>query len=461
MEQLLHVLQWIENLIWGLPLLVLLCGVGIFLTIQLKGLHIRSLFQLHRIKEVKAQEEIGEVSSFQSLMTAMASAVGTGSIVGVATAIMTGGLGALFWLWVTSFICMSIKYAESLLAVKYREVNKYGEMAGGPMYYIEKGLGWKWMAILFAIFGAVAAIGTGNMIQANAIAGAVQNVFHVDPLITGIVLALVTTFVLLRGIKSIGFVSSILVPVMALFYIAAGLIILCMYSSELPAAISLIISSAFTGQAATGGFLGATVMMAIQMGVSRSVLSSEAGVGISSIAAAAAKTSSSGRQAMLSMAATILSTAVICTITSLVIAVTQTMGSCDANGQLVNGASLAINAFNKAVPGGEYIVVFGLILFAYTTIIAWAYYGEKCFEYIFGKKRILFYRFLYLLVIVPGAIFALEIVWTFANITNGLMAIPNVIAILALSNVVKKETNHLLGAEETEVAQVVMNRELA
>lgn len=447
MDQLLHVLKSIESTIWGVPLLTLLLGVGVFLSIQLRGLHIRALFRLNRVKTVKSDHVKGDVSSFQSLMTAMASAVGTGSIVGIATAVMTGGLGALFWLWVTSFICMSIKYAESLLAVKYRIQDKRGEMSGGPMYYIERGLGWKWMAAAFAVFAAVAAIGTGNMIQANAIADAVQTVFHVDPLYTGIALAVVTTFVLLRGIKSISFVSSLLVPVMAILYIVAGIGILVSYSAELPSAIALIFSSAFTGQAASGGFLGATVMMAMQMGVSRSVLSSEAGVGISSIAAAAARTSSSGKQAMLSMAATILSTAIICTITSLVIAVTQVMGTFDAQGNLINGASLAINAFSAAMPGGKYVVMSGLILFAYTTIIAWAYYGEKCFEYLFGENSIILYRILYLLVIVPGAVFTLDLVWTFANIMNGLMAIPNIIGILALSGVIQKETE-LLKQEE-------------
>jgi len=455
MDQLLHVLKSTESIIWGVPLLTLLLGVGIFLSIQLKGMHIRALFRLNRVKTIKSADVAGDVSSFQSLMTAMASAVGTGSIVGVATAVMTGGLGALFWLWVTSFICMSIKYAESLLAVKYRIKDGRGEMSGGPMYYIERGLGWKWMAGAFAVFAAIAALGTGNMIQANAIAGAVQTVFHVDPLYTGIALAVITTFVLMRGIKSISFVSSLLVPMMAIIYIVAGAGILVAYSTELPSAIGLIFSSAFTGQAAGGGFLGATVMMAIQMGVSRSVLSSEAGVGISSIAAAAARTSSSGKQAMLSMAATILSTAIICTITSLVIAVTHVMGTFDADGNLVNGASLAISAFKTAIPGGEYVVVFGLILFAYTTIIAWAYYGEKCFEYLFGEESIVIYRILYLLLVVPGAVFALDLVWTFANIMNGLMAIPNVIGILALSGVIQKETE-VLRAEEEGVATLAV-----
>ncbi|MDB6081792.1 MAG: dagA [Chlamydiia bacterium] len=446
MTELLSIMQTIETAIWGVPLLLLLIGVGVFLTCLLRGVQFRYLFKAFRfIKSKDEGKEIqGDISPFQSLMTAMASAVGTGSIVGVSTAIMTGGLGSIFWMWITTLVSMSIKYAEALLAVKYRITDKRGEMSGGPMYYIEKGLGWKWLAVLFSVFAAIAAIGTGNLVQVNSIAEAVGNVFHVDPLVTGIVLAVITAVVLLKGIKSIGFVSSVLVPVMATFYIIAGCIVLFAFSHKLPYAISLIISSAFTGQAACGGFLGATVMLGMQSGVSRSVLSSEAGLGISSIAAAAARTTSSGRQALLSMTATLLSTAIICTITALVIAVTGVMGSHDASGQVVNGASLAIKAFSSAIYGGEYIVTLGLVFFAYTTVIAWAYYGEKCCEYLFGEKSVVPYRILYTILIVPGAVLTLELVWSFSNIMNALMVIPNMIAILALSGVIQKETKEFL-----------------
>jgi AGCS family alanine or glycine:cation symporter len=443
-------MKTVEAAIWGVPLLLLLIGVGVFLTITLKGVQFRYFFQAFRligVKEKKTEGASGDISPFQSLMTAMASAVGTGSIVGVSTAIMTGGLGSVFWLWVTALVTMAIKYAEALLAVKYRITDKRGEMSGGPMYYIERGLGWKWMAYLFAGFAAIAAIGTGNLVQANAIADSISNVFHIDPLTCGLVVASITGIILLRGIKNIGFVSAVLVPIMAVFYILAGIAVLCVFRNELPGAMALILSSAFSGQAACGGFLGATVMMGMQWGVSRSVCSSEAGLGISSIAAAAARTTSSGRQAMMSMTATVLSTAVICTITALVIAVTQVMGTVDETGQVINGASLAINAFNSAVIGGQYIVTFGLILFAYTTIIAWAYYGEKCCEYVFGEKSVIPYRIIYTVLIVPGAILALDLVWSFSNIMNALMVIPNVIAILGLSGVIQKETQEFLAEE--------------
>jgi alanine or glycine:cation symporter, AGCS family len=449
MNELKSLIQSVQSAIWGVPLLLLLIGVGIFLTCLLRGMQFRYLFRAFWMKDSQEKEKAqGDISSFQSLMTAMASAVGTGSIVGAATAITTGGLGAIFWMWVTTLVSMGIKYAEALLAVKYRVVDERGEMAGGPMQYIERGLGWKWMATLFAVFASIAALGTGNLVQINSIAGALGNVFDIDPLMTGIALAVLTAFVLLRGIKSIGFVSSILVPTMAVFYILAGVAVLVVFRSKVPEAIGLIFSSAFTGQAACGGFLGSTVMMAMQMGVARSVFSSEAGLGISSIAAAAARTQSSAKQALLSMSATLLSTAIICSITALTIAVSGVMGSVNELGQMVNGAPLAMAAFSSAIPGGEYVVMFGLVLFAYTTVIAWAYYGEKCFEYLFGARSIIAYRVIYIALVIPGAIFALETVWSFADIMNALMVIPNMIALLGLSGVIQKETRDFLDQVE-------------
>ena len=437
----------IRAAVWGVPVLVLLVGVGLYLTFLLKGMQFRYLWQAIRLigtkeKNSKAQ---GDISPFQSLMTSVASAVGTGSIVGVATAICSGGLGAVFWMWFMALISMAIKYSEALLAVKYRTVDKRGEIAGGPMYYIEKGLGWKWLAVSFALFGAIAAIGTGNLVQVNSIAEAMNKVFEVNMLQTGIVLAIVCAFVLFRGIKSIAYVSSMMVPIMAVFYVLAGLVVIFNYRSELPSAIALIFSSAFSGQAALGGFLGSTVMMGIQVGVSRSIFSSEAGMGISSIAAAAAKTASSGRQAMLSMTATLMSTAIICTITAIVIAITGVMGTVDEGGRLVNGASLVIEAFSLVMPvAGNYIVAFGLILFAFTTVIAWAYYGEKCTEYLLGENFVIPYRIVYTLLIIPGAIFTLETIWAFADTMNALMVIPNMIALLGLSGVIQKETKDFL-----------------
>lgn len=450
LSSLTKTVQTLQAAIWGIPLLLLLVGVGVVLTVVLRGVQFRYMFRAFRLigEKEKTGAVAGDISPFQSLMTSMASAVGTGSIVGVATAICTGGVGAVFWMWVTTLITMAIKYAEALLAVKYRIVDEKGEMSGGPMYYIERGLGWKWMGSLFAVFAIFATFGTGNLVQINSMAEAINGVFHIDPLTTGIVLAVLTAVVLTRGIKSIAFVSSVLVPVMAVLYIIAGIIVLVIFRENIVGAVRLILSAAFTGQAVCGGFLGSTVVMGMQMGVARSLFCSEAGLGISSIAAAAAKTSSSGRQAMMSMTATLISTAIICTITALAIAVTGVMGNVDQSGKLINGASLAILAFSSAFTGGEYVVTLGLILFSYTTVIAWAYYGEKCFEYLFGKKSVIFYRIIYTLMVIPGALFALELVWSFADIMNALMVIPNMIAILGLTRVIKTETQEFLLVEE-------------
>lgn len=449
MSDLLPIIESIKTVVWGIPLLSLLIGVGIYLTVLLRGLQFRYLFQSFKLIWAKeATQGEGDISPFQSLMTSMASAVGTGSIVGVAIAISIGGLGAVFWLWITVLISMAIKYAEALLSVKFRIVDERKEMAGGPMYYIERGLGWKKLAVVFAVLASIAAIGTGNLVQVNSIAEALQNVYSVNSMTTGIVLTVLTAVVLLGGIRSIGIFAAWLVPIMSVFYIAGGIVVLIMYRENLPQALGLIFSSGFTGQAAFGGFLGSTAMMAIQLGVSRSVFCSEAGLGISSIAAAAAKTGSSGRQAMLSMSATLVSTAVICSITALVIAVTGVMGSQDSEGKLISGATLAINAFSAAIPGGEHFVTIGLVLFAYSTVIAWAYYGEKCFEYLFGVKSVILYRIVYTLLVVPGAVFALEVVWLLADTFNGLMVIPNMIALLGLSGVIKKETDKFIQNEK-------------
>ena len=447
MGDILTLIQSIRAILWGVPSLFLIVGVGIYLTSLLRGMQFRYL--LRGVKMIAQQEEKdqnvqGEISPFQSLMTAIASAVGTGSIVGVATAICTGGLGAVFWMWVSTLIIMVVKYSESLLAVRYRGTDEKGAVCGGPMYYIERGLGWKWLAVLYAIFASIAAIGTGNLVQINSIVGALNHIYGFNPLAIGAVLMVFTGYVLFRGIKRISYVSSVLVPIMALFYVAAGAIVLFVFREHLPSTLSLIFQSAFTGQAAAGGFLGSTMMMAIEMGFARSVHSSEAGLGISSIAAAAARTTSSAQQALLSMTATVVGTALVCTVSALVIAVTGVLGQVDANGQLINGSALAIAAFSAAMPGGQYIVAIGLILFSFTTVIAWAYYGEKCFEYLFGAKSIIFYRIVYTLLVIPGAMFALDLVWAFADVMNALMVIPNMIAILALSGVIQKETKEFL-----------------
>lgn len=445
MDQLEEFLFNIKNWIWGPPLLMLLLGTGIFLTILLKGMQFRYLG--FAIRQVFAKGKIGvkgDISAFEALMTSLAGAIGTGTIVGVATAISIGGFGSLFWMWVTAFFGMATKYAESLLAVKYRITDKRGEMIGGPMEYIDRGLGWRFVAILFALFGSIAAIGTGNLVQVNAIAEAAFSVWQFDHVTTGITVCILTALVIVGGVKSIGHVAGVLVPLMATFYLLGGFAILVIHYEKIPDAFLLIFTSAFDGQAATGGFVGATVMMALQMGVSRSVFSNEAGLGISSIAAAAAKTDNPGRQAMITMTGALVSTVIVCTVTGLAMAVTGVQGQLGSNGNPLSGATMAITAFKSTITGGEYIVSIGLILFAFSTMIAWAYYGEKCFEYLFGEKAVIPYRLLFILLTIPGAALKLETVWFLADISNGLMVIPNLIAVIALSSVIVHETNIFL-----------------
>lgn len=433
----------IRNYIWT-PLLFLLLGVGIYLTYLLKGLQFRYLG--YAIKQVFSKQHAGsegDISQFEALMTSLAGAIGTGTIVGVATAVTIGGMGALFWMWVTAFFGMATKYAESLLAVKYREVDAKGEMIGGPMQYIERGIGWKWMAAVFAILGAIAAVGTGNLVQVNSIADAVNETWHVNPWITGVIVSVLTGMVVMGGVKSIGHVAGVLVPLMAVFYIVGGMAIIVMNYERIPEAFWLIIKSAFAGQAAVGGLAGATVLMALRMGVARSVFSSEAGMGISSMAAAAAKTDSPSRQALITMTGTLLSTVIVCTITGLVLGVTNVIETAALTGGSLNGAVLSIKAFS-VLPWGDYVVSIGLILFAFSTVIAWAYYGEKCCEYLFGRSSVIIYRLLFTLVVIPGAALKIELVWGFADIMNGLMIIPNLIALIMLAPVILSETESFL-----------------
>lgn len=444
------IVSWLDVLygwVWGAPLLILLMGVGIYLTITLRALPFRYLAYALKLAfgpQNAKEGGQGDLSHFQSLMTALAATVGIGNIAGVATAITVGGMGALFWMWTMALIGMATKYAEAILSVKYRTVDRNGQMSGGPMYFIENGLGWHRLALSFAIFGAIASFGGGNMLQANAVADAMSTVFAVDPLWTGITIAAITGITLLGGVKSIGLVASWLVPFMAIFYIGGASLILVQRWELIPGVIGSIFHHAFTGQAAFGGFAGATVLTAIQVGLSRGLMTSEAGLGTASIAAAAAKTDLPGRQALVSMTGCFLATVVMCTVTGLVLGVTDVFGTTDASGKLLNGASLTLAAFTSVLPWGQYIVTIGLILFAFTTLIGWAYYGEKCVEYIFGEKSIPFYRILFTLVVIPGAVLELDIVWKISDITNGLMAFPNLIGLCALSGVVVAETKTLV-----------------
>ncbi len=425
--------------IWGLPLMILLVGTGLWITIILRGLQFRKLFHalyLALIKRKEEGDEPGDISHFQALMTALSATVGTGNIAGVATAIAAGGPGALFWMWITGLVGMATKYAEAVLAVKFRIKDKYGTMSGGPMYYISNGLGWRWLGALFAIFASVAAFGIGNMVQSNSVADAVQATFHIPLYVTGLVLMVATGLVILGGIKSIGRVTGILVPVMIVFYMAGALLIIILKINLLPEAFELIFKEAFTPTAATGGFLGATVMLTIRMGVARGVFSNESGLGSAPIAAAAAVTKHPVTQALVSMTQTFIDTIIVCSMTGLVLILTGTWDS----GK--NGAELTSFAFSHGLPGqwGNIIVAVGLILFAYSTILGWSYYGEKSIEYLLGEAAVRPYRAVFVIFVGIGAILKLDLVWALADVFNGLMAFPNLVGLLALTPVIISET---------------------
>jgi AGCS family alanine or glycine:cation symporter len=415
----------LSGYVWGVPLLVLLVGTGILLTVRLRLIQVFMLpYALYETFVRPRSNEQGDISHFQALMVALAATIGTGNIIGVATAISVGGPGALFWMWITAAFGMATKYAEGVLAVKYRIQDEKGEMAGGPMYYIERGLNMKWLGVMFALFGSIAAFGIGNMVQANAVAGNLKNTLGWSPMGTGLVLAVLTALVILGGVRNIGRVSSVIVPVMAVIYVLGCLVILFRFSGDIPHAFYLVFHDAFTGSAATGGFLGATVMLAIQKGVSRGVFSNESGMGSAPIAAAAAKTNEPCAQALVSMTGTFIDTIIICTMTGLVLIVT---GMWHSGGDV---SALTKNAFDAGLPGGGggFIVTFGIVFFAYSTILGWAYYGEKCLEYLFGIRALFPYRLIFSLLVFVGASVKLEFVWNFADVMNGLMALPNLVA---------------------------------
>lgn len=447
MDFLMDLMAKVNEFVWGPPMLVLIVGTGILLTLRLKFLPFRYLGYALKLAFSKHQDKTskGDVSHFQALMTALSATIGTGNIVGVATAVTLGGPGAVFWMWVTALVGMATKYSEAILAVKYRIVDEKGEMAGGPMYFLERGLGQKWLGVLFALFGALAGFGIGNMVQSNSVAAAVENTFNVPAIVTGIVLALFTALVILGGIKSIGRVTAILVPIMAVFYIIAGLVIIIINIANLPEAIIIIFKSAFSGADKVGaGFAGATVAQAIRWGVARGVFSNEAGLGSAPIAAAAAKTDHPGRQAMVSMTGTFLDTIVVCSITGLALTVTGVWEQAAA--ETFTGAVLTTAAFSSGLPGtlGGLIVAIGIILFAYSTILGWAYYSEKCAEYLLGVKAVLPYRIVWVILVAVGATLKLGFVWDLADTLNGMMAIPNLIGLVLLSGVVVSETKDFL-----------------
>lgn len=447
----------IGSFAWGPPMLILLVGTGFWLTFALKGIQFTQLFHSLYLAFVKRKEDVaepGDITHFQALMTALSATVGTGNIAGVATAIAAGGPGALFWMWITGLVGMATKYAEAVLAVKYREVDDAGEMSGGPMYYISKGLKMPWLGTVFAVFASIAAFGIGNMVQSNSVADAVEATFNVPHFVTGVVLMLFTGGVVLGGIKKIGKVTGVLVPVMIVFYMVGALAVILLNISAIPEALALIVEQAFTPTAATGGFAGASVMMAIRMGVARGVFSNESGLGSAPIAAAAAQTKHPVSQALVSMTQTFIDTIVVCTMTGLVLILTGSWES----GQ--TGAELTTVAFQSAIPGGALIVTIGLILFAYSTILGWCYYGEKSIEYLFGRGAVMPYRIVFVFFVGVGAVAKLGLVWNLSDTFNGLMAIPNLVGLLLLTPVIVSETKSFFKEREAKRIKIIGSKKV-
>ena len=443
-----QMLNDLNNFVWGPIMLALLVGTGVFLTIRLKFLPWRNLFYaIGMIFEKKEQNE-GDISPFQSLMTALSATVGTGNIVGVATAMVLGGPGALVWMWVSALFGLSTKYGESVLAVKYRETNSVGEMAGGPMYAMKNGIGGALgsiMATLFAFFAVCASFGIGNMTQANSIASALHTSFGISTTIVGAVITVLALLILVRGIHSIGKVSSIVVPFMAVFYFIAAVIAIGLNISAVPAGVAEIFRMAFSFDAVAGGVGGsivASMLTAMRWGVARGVFSNEAGMGSAPIAAAAARTDHPSRQGYVNMTGTFFDTMIICMLTGLVIASSGALGMTDpTTGKLISGANLTILAFQSAFGDGARVIVsISLALFAFSTILGWEYYGEKSLEYLVqARPAIIAYRVIFSLITFVGATTTLEIVWNFSDTMNGLMSIPNLICLIWLSNDIAQE----------------------
>ncbi|MBN2865799.1 MAG: sodium:alanine symporter family protein [Thiotrichales bacterium] len=439
MENLNQILSTASSWAWGPVMLFLLLGTGLYLTIRLRFLTLRNLFYAFSLlwKGRKSNEE-GDISPFSALMTAMAATVGTGNIAGVAAALFIGGPGAIFWMWMTALVGMATKYGEAVLAVKYREVDEDGRHVGGPMYYIKNGMGEKWkpLAFAFAGFGTIAAFGIGNMVQANAVAGAMESAFGFNNQLTGIVLMILVGLVLFGGIKRIAHTATALVPIMAVLYIGFSVYILAIFSDELPGALMTIVESAFTGSAAAGGFAGASIILAIQFGVARGVFSNEAGLGTAPIAHAAAKTKDPVKQGHIAMLGTFIDTIILCTMTALVIMVTGVWQSGET------GSPLTALAFSTGLDSnlGAVVVAIGLAVFAFTTLLGWSYYGERCAEYVTGVKVITGYRVLWVIAVFAGAALSdyFNTVLILADILNALMAIPNLIALLVLSPIIIK-----------------------
>lgn len=469
MDKFLEVLNTIDSFVWGPFFLIpLLLGTGLWLTIRLSGIQFRKLGPAMHLALLKRDEDTGEspegkqpledtiegdISHYQALTTALAATVGVGNIAGVATAIHIGGPGAVFWMWVTGLLGMASKYSEAFMAVRFRTKDAKGEMSGGPQYYLEHVTKVKWLgralAIAFAIFAIIASFGIGNLTQANSVATQLQASFGVNPWMTGLFMAALTGIVLLGGVKSIGRVTSAFVPIMIILYVGASLIVLGLYATKIPDALALIVHDAFTGSAAVGGFVGSTFMVALQYGVARGIFSNESGMGSAAIAAAAARTREPVRQGLVSMTQTFIDTIIVVSMTALVIVVTGAWKMTDASGETLDGSPLTAQAFNIGFPGGQghFVVAVSLVFFAFSTVLGWAYYGERCVQRLFGLRAVVVYRLLFAIVVFVGCITELKVAWTLADVTNGLMALPNLIGLILASGLIARETRAYLKSD--------------
>lgn len=438
MESVERFLNAASNWVWGPPMLLLLMGTHLFLTVRLRFIQCY-IPRAVKLSLQRTSEGEGDISHFGALMTALAATIGTGNIVGVATAVASGGPGAVLWMWLTGVFGIATKYGEAVLAVKYRTVNSSGEMAGGPMYVLQRGLKWPWLGTIFALLTAVAAFGIGNMVQANSISVLLRDSLSVPQWVSGGVLMFLTGLVILGGIRSIARVCAVLVPFMAIAYVSGCLVLLALGWSTLPATIGLIVKSALTGQAAAGGFLGAGVLTAMRYGIARGLFSNESGLGSAPIVAAAAQTTTPVRQALVSSTGTFWDTVVVCLITGLVLVNSGVwvQGS-------TSGAFLTKAAFDTLPVIGPAVLVVGLLTFVFSTILGWSYYGEKAVEYLFGRSVIRPYRYLWTISVMVGSVLTLPLVWSLADIANALMAIPNLVSLLALSGVIVAETRQHL-----------------
>lgn len=441
-----QIIDSVNRVIWGPGMLFLLLGTGVFLTIGLRGMTISRIpYAFGQLLQGRKGSGDGEISPFNALMTALSSTVGTGNIAGVATAIGIGGPGALFWMWCTALVGMATKYAEAVLAVNYRETDAEGKKVGGPMYYIKNGLGRRWrpLAFLFALFGSLAGFGLANTVQSNTVSQVLLNNFNIPTIVSGVLMSLMVALVLLGGIKRIAQVAGKLVPLMTIIYLLSTMVILLINMTEIPAAFLLIIDSAFNGTAATGGFAGATVMLALRMGVSRGIFSNESGLGSAPIAHAAAETNSPVRQGTIAMLGTFIDTLIICTMTGLVLIVS---GAWDSD---LEGAAMTLMVFDSELPFGGNILSLCIILFAFTTMLGWSYYGERCAQFLLGPRVVMPFRVLWVIGVFVGTQMSLGLVWKMSDSLNGMMAIPNLIALLLLSPVVFKLTQEYFQRHDT------------